>query len=252
MRASSFCQSAEVVRLEHRPADAFLDRLLEEQEQPADVDVLPVRVASTVVRAPQSDRPAAALEDAEHVDALAVELPLLDVAEDARRRPRRRPSRWPAPCGRRASCRCARTRRRLTRRRNENRRTCGRGHDLQPRIIERCKSAGILHRRPHRLGAVGVQPGFGVEHRDTVAHEQAVADHILLDGRVFGVVEADGVGHRDHVDVVDVAEGIRAQRRNACCRRWVNPRRRRRRASSPRSWPEPRRATASRAAGEPA
>ena len=49
----------------------LVDRVLDEDEQPADVDVLPLRVGSQRPRAP--DAVAAALEEAQGVDLLGVE-----------------------------------------------------------------------------------------------------------------------------------------------------------------------------------
>ena len=177
----------QVVRLEHRPADPFLDRLLEEEEQAADVDVLPVRVAPTVVRAPQTIGRAARPEDADHVDALQVELALLDVAHralDAERavhdlvgrrlvhaarlvaaRDRRRTrDRTAAPGRNRPPGRPARAA-------TGSRAPRSRAWSRAPRAAPRSLSA------PNRSS-----PGCGVEHGEAVGQQLAVRDDRLLHG----------------------------------------------------------------------
>src|SRR4029079_17868175 len=60
-----------VVGLEDDELRAFVDRALEEDEEPADADVLPQRVGGERARAPDAD--AAAREAANGVDAARVE-----------------------------------------------------------------------------------------------------------------------------------------------------------------------------------
>src|SRR5262249_10949374 len=60
-----------VVGLEHGPLRPLVDRVLEVDEEAADVDVLPLRIGAHRPGAP--DAVAAALEEAQRVDALGVE-----------------------------------------------------------------------------------------------------------------------------------------------------------------------------------
>ena len=75
-----FAHSPCVVRLEHHPLRALVDRFAQEEEQPADVDVLPlgVGVAAEGARAPHQD---VAVEVADAVDAAGVETVLLRFAD---------------------------------------------------------------------------------------------------------------------------------------------------------------------------
>ena len=74
------------VRLEHGPLRAAIDRLLDEDEQPADVDVLPHRVRDHRPRAPDADVAAIDAEVADHVHAARVEDVVLALAERVRER----------------------------------------------------------------------------------------------------------------------------------------------------------------------
>ena len=56
------------VRLEHHPLQAAVDRRLDEDQQPADVDVLPVRVARDHAPAADADAAVVGAEVADDVD----------------------------------------------------------------------------------------------------------------------------------------------------------------------------------------
>src|SRR5450759_1041234 len=66
-----------MIGFEYRPTDTFLYRYFEVEEKPPYVDVLPVGIGCSGARAPQQWT-TSTLEHLDDVDALQIELPLID------------------------------------------------------------------------------------------------------------------------------------------------------------------------------
>src|SRR4030095_13686298 len=79
-RPLQFLPELKVVWFKHRESDTFFDRLFDEEEQAAHVDVLPVAIGSRCSSSPQHG-PAAGLENPNHVDSLEIDLALINVGQ---------------------------------------------------------------------------------------------------------------------------------------------------------------------------
>ena len=167
------------VRLEHRPLRALVDRALEVGEVAAQVDVLPLGIGADRARAPQAE--AAALEEAEAVDALGVEHVLLRLVEEALEAEREVDD----LVGRRLVDGAVDVVARVdagdeARRRHVDLALRDRIEHADPRVVER--GVGRVELRAHRAHLGDRLAVAAVEHRDAVAHALGVADQQADDG----------------------------------------------------------------------
>src|SRR3954469_22200017 len=201
-----------VVGLEHAPLRAFHDRLGDVVEQPAHVDVAPLRVAREGPGAPHAD--AAAGERADAVDADLVEAALLRVRDLERESVGAHDD----LVGRglvdaAALVDAAPESGDVARRRDLDGPAGERVHRLDPRVVQR---------RHLRVVAGGVHPPLEdllreqvrrrIQDRHPVAHVLAVGDHLALQVADLRVVrDRPEVGHDHDRDLVDRAEAAHAE-----------------------------------------
>src|SRR6266511_890805 len=177
-----------VVGLEDHPVGAVEDRLLDVVEEPAHVEVTPLRVAGECARAPDPDALAGERPDA--VDAVRVELVVLALGQVQLQRDR---AAYDLVGGRLVHAAggvvAGPDAGHVPTRRDERRCAAQRVHHLDPRPVERGVLGVVVRLGAPALHLLRVKPGRRVQDRDPVPHELAVRDHRVLNGPDALVVE---------------------------------------------------------------